>query len=364
MHLVRAEKDQVFADEPVQHRQAHRAQRHKKKKRRVFRHRRGQAAVFADLIRVSPVVEYAGQEEQRAGRNPVRQHLVHRALHGNRLERENPQHHEAQVADRRVRHKFFQVRLHQRNQRTVNNADDRQHRYHGSCAVRRLRKQRQAEADHAVGSHLQQHARENDRAGRWRFHVRVRQPGVKREERHLDRKGHEEGKEEQHLRPRRKMESRALQRQLNGRQVKRAGQVIKPQDADQHERRAEHRIDEEFHRGINPPVVAPDADQERHRDQHHFPEKEENEKVQRQEHADDADFQQQQHHVEFLDAVMHALPRSQHADRRQQRGQDHQEHADPIHAQVVIDRRGRNPRLVLGQRIARRADGHHAQQNQ
>ncbi len=41
-----------------------------------------------------------------------------------------------------------------------------------------------------------------------------------------------------------------------------------------------------------------------------------------------------------------------------------QEHADAVHAQVVIDRRGRNPRLVLGQRIAWRSDSPHAQQNQ
>ena len=65
--------------------------------------------------------------------------------------------------------------------------------------MRGLRKQRQAEAQHAVGAQLQHHARQHHRARGGRFGVRVRQPGMQREERHLDGKGQEERAEQQHF---------------------------------------------------------------------------------------------------------------------------------------------------------------------
>ena len=50
---------------------------------------------------------------------------------------------------------------------------------------------------------LRQHAREDHGACRGRFDVRIRQPGVQREERHLDGKGQEKRQEEEHLGARR-----------------------------------------------------------------------------------------------------------------------------------------------------------------
>ena len=51
----------------------------------------------------------------------------------------------------------------------------------------------------SVGAHLQHDGRQHHRAGGGRFHVRVRQPGVQREQRHLDGECHEESQEQQHL---------------------------------------------------------------------------------------------------------------------------------------------------------------------
>ena len=60
---------------------------------------------------------------------------------------------------------------------------------------------------------------------------------------------------------------------LNLRQVERAGLAVEPQNCDQHQDRAEHRVQNEFHRGVNAAVVAPHADHEIHGDQRQFPEK-------------------------------------------------------------------------------------------
>src|SRR5229473_3465426 len=74
------------------------------------------------------------------------------------------------------------------------------------------------------------------------------------------------------------------------------------------EGRARHRVEDEFHGGVYAALVPPNADQQRHGNQHHFPEKEEEEEIQREKHADNADFQHQQHHKKFLDAVLDAFP--------------------------------------------------------
>ena len=45
----------------------------------------------------------------------------------------------------------------------------------------------------AIAAHLQQHARQDHRAGSRRLHVRIRQPGMHRPHRHLDRERGKEG---------------------------------------------------------------------------------------------------------------------------------------------------------------------------
>src|SRR5467141_3913467 len=268
------------------------------------------------------------------------------------------------MADRRIRDELFQIRLHHRYQRAVNNADDRQHRDPACRTPRSLREERQAEANHAVGAHLQQHARQHHRAGRGRFHVRIRQPGVQREKRHLDRKSEEERQEEEHLGSWRELKAalrdRRVQQRLNRGQIKCARSVVEPDDADQHEDRAGHGEEHKLHRGIDAALVAPDADQQGHRNQHHFPEKEKEEKVQRQKYADNADFQHQQHHEKFFDAMLDALPRSQDGDGRQESRQDDEEQTDSINAQVIINRGLVDPLEVFLQVITGCANRHYA----
>ncbi len=56
----------------------------------------------------------------------------------------------------------------------------------GAKYLAALGEERQVKAQQSVSSHLQEHARQNHGACGRRFRVRVRQPGVKREERDFD----------------------------------------------------------------------------------------------------------------------------------------------------------------------------------
>ena len=60
----------------------------------------------------------------------------------------------------------------------------------------RVGQQRQGEAQEAVRPHLQQDAGQHHRAGGGRLGVRVGQPGVEREHRHLHGEADEEGPED------------------------------------------------------------------------------------------------------------------------------------------------------------------------
>ena len=93
------------------------------------RHHLHQPAVLGDLARVAPLVNHADDQEEHAGRNPVIDLLEDRARDSRRVQRENAERAEAQVADRGVRHQLLPVLLHQARQRAVDDPDDREHRH-------------------------------------------------------------------------------------------------------------------------------------------------------------------------------------------------------------------------------------------
>ena len=261
------------------------------------------------------------------------------------------------MADRGVRDQSLQIHLDHRDERAVHDSDDGQHGNLRSKAARGCREQRQAETQHAVGAHLQQDAGEHDRTGRWGFGMRVRQPRMQREQRHLDGKREEERAKQQHFRAKRQCDCAARKQRLDLRDVE--GRVsggrcdsIQPQNRHQHQNRAEHRVQNEFQRGVNSPFVAPDADQEIHRDQHHFPEQEKQEQIERDEDADDAGFKHQQRDKEAFYALINRFPGRQDRNRRQQRGQQHQEQAEAVDAEVVMNRRLLDPFVKLFELIA------------
>ena len=119
------------------------------------------------------------------------------------------------MADGGVRDQPLEIGLNGGDQRAVNDADNRQHADEWGHAVRGVRKERQAEAHHAVGTELQHYARENHGAGSGRFGVRVRQPCVQREQRHFNGEREEESAEEPEFGVRRKLDEASLQRAVS-----------------------------------------------------------------------------------------------------------------------------------------------------
>ena len=101
-----------------------------------------------------------------------------------------------EVGDRRVRDQPLEVLLHRGDDRAVDDADDAEREEQRREVDRRLGEQVEAEAQEAVGAELQHDAGEDHRAGRRRLGVGVGQPGVEREQRHLDREGDGEAEEQ------------------------------------------------------------------------------------------------------------------------------------------------------------------------
>jgi len=131
---------------------------------------------------------------------------------------------------------------------------------------------------------------------------------------------------------------------------------VEHQHGDQHQHRAEERVQEELDRRVLPPRAAPDADQEVHRQEHHLPEHVEQEEVERHEHAEHAGDEQQEEHVVGLD-VLRDRPAGGTGEHREERGEHHERHADAVHTEQVLDVEGRNPRLLHHRLHARLAHG-------
>ena len=116
-----------------------------------------------------------------------------------------------------------------------------------------------------------------------------------------------------------------------------------PQDRQQHQDRAGHGVQEELDGGVDAPRSAPDADQEVHRDEREFPEDVEQEQVLRQEDADHAHFEQQEEDHEILDALLDRCPGGEDGDGGEEGGQQHQQDAQAVHAQVSTGCSSRPP---------------------
>ena len=106
---------------------------------------------------------------------------------------------------------------------------------------------------------------------------------------------------------------------------------------------AGHGVDEELEGRVDLARAAPDADEQGHGDQHRFPEDEEEDEVEGAEHADHRRLHDQQADHELLDARLDVAPGGQHAQRHDQGRQQHQQQADAINADGVVDAQGRNP---------------------
>ena len=211
--------------------------------------------------------------------------------------------------------------------------------------MRRLREEWNGESNESVAAELEQDAGQDHRARGWRLHVRVGEPGVEREHRHLDRKGEREGAEGERLQ--RWVGDGAAQRD----QVECAGPgagchlMTKGggEDRHEHQQRADQRVEDELDRGVDAVGATPDADDQVHRDQYDLPEDVEEEEVEREEDAEHPCLQDEEANEVLLHAVLDRPEARQDADPAKQRGEHHECAGEAVNAKVVGDAEAWDP---------------------
>jgi hypothetical protein len=114
---------------------------------------------------------------------------------------------------------------------------------------------------------------------------------------------------------------------------------------DEHERRPEHRVQEELQRGIRAVAVTPLADEEVHRHEHDLEEDEEQEQVEREEHTQTPGFEHEQPRVIGLVVVVRIG--SEDGDREEQPGEHDEEQRDAVDAQRPADAELGDPAVVV-----------------
>ena len=107
-----------------------------------------------------------------------------------------PRRDEAEVGDRGVGDQALEVLLTHRQHRAVDDADHSQHEHERRELLRRVGEQRQAPPQEAIGADLVEHADEQDGGADRGLGAGVRQPGVERHQRSLDRERDEEAEEQ------------------------------------------------------------------------------------------------------------------------------------------------------------------------
>ena len=123
---VKCQQHQELADERRGARQRQGGQTGEEEHAGQHRQQLAGAAEVGDQRRAAAGHEHAHDEEQQAGRQAVVDHVEHRAGARLRGEREDADADEAEVGDRGVRHQPLQVVLADREQRGVDDADQRQ----------------------------------------------------------------------------------------------------------------------------------------------------------------------------------------------------------------------------------------------
>ena len=354
--LEDAEQDQELADEV--RRAGHRQQRerHDQKQRRQHRRAHRDPAEVAQVLRaLGARGQQCDDQERRNDDEPVVQRLEQRALVARRLQREDPEHDEAELGDRRVAEHEPHVGRRERERRPV---EDRRQRdqQHQRLEVRRPgREQRQRDPQEAVGRDLAQHAAEHGQHRQRHRAVAVGHPAVERELRHLDQERGREEQEDPLLRAGRQV---ALDR--HEAEVDRvAGRALHEHPGGdrrgEHQQRADERVDDELRhprhrlgrrRPVGLPRAAPHPGEEEERDQHQVEERREQDQVLRAQRPEHRRLGEREEQVERALAAPRRPCAPRVGRREHQRRQRDQEHAEPVDADRVVHAERRDPVLV------------------
>ena len=97
IHLERTEQNQELTHETIGAGQANRREHHDHKEGGKYWHHRENAAEILNQSRVTPFVDHADDQEERASGDAMIDHLQQRPLQTHRVESEHADHHEAHV---------------------------------------------------------------------------------------------------------------------------------------------------------------------------------------------------------------------------------------------------------------------------
>ena len=313
----------------------------------VDRHDRGEPSVVGDEPGVRPVVDHADQQEQHAGGEAVAVGEVDRALQTLGGEGEHAEHDEAHVTHGRVGDESLDVRLHDRNRCAVDDADHTQQGHPEGEIDGRIREEGHVEPHEPVRPHLEEDTGQDDRTGRRGLGVCVRQPGVEREQRHLDRKGDGESEEEPELCGRGQLQAHHVAEVEVGRHAEHVpGDDRQGDDRREQERRPGSGEQHELDRGVGTVLRPPEPDQHVHRDQDDLEEHEEEEQVERDEHAHDPCLEHEEEDHVGLDPIGHRPRRSDRQREEECRDADH-EQRDTVDRHDPTDAERRDQRDLL-----------------
>ncbi len=206
------------------------------------------------------------------------------------------------------------------------------------------REQRQDDAQEPVGGDLRKHAGEH-RHGRNRHRlVTVGQPAVERDQRHLDQEGGGEAEEDPFLGGVR--ERQVLQRREHEGEVRAVllgGQHAGGDRCDEHEERADQRVDDQLQRRAHAVSRAPHPGEEVERDQHQVKEGHEQGQVLRAEGAEHGGLGQAEVEVEAPGPIPLPQRGPDQGGAEQHGGDQDQGDVQPVEAQLVMDAERADP---------------------
>src|SRR5216683_811352 len=345
MRLPCADQHEHFGDEGGEARQTHPGKKREAGNPCVHRHLMRESAEAIDLAMMSAVVNHTDQDEEHRRDRAVVEHLEDRAVDSDRRERRHPEHHVTHVANRRIRDELFVVLLRHRAECAVDDVDgadttQEEPREFMACGG----ENRIVDAQDAVGAHFEQDAGEDDADRGGSFDVRVGKPRVEWEGRDFDRKADEQREPYDALKIHRVMAR--LRCELGHVEGGICPVVVQAEHREQYQDRAEQGVEEKLDGGVLAPRATPYADEEVHRQQHHFPENVEEEKIERYEDAHHPGVEQ---HQERVVALLGAVDTETREDRDEadERSQQHHRDADAVDAHEVIDVVGADPRIAL-----------------
>ena len=316
------------------------------------RHRDEHAAETLDLKRVIPLFHRASDEEQHASDEAVRDHSKDGGVESERGQSGNSQHDEAHVCNRAECDETFHVGLREASECSVDDADNGESADPRSPRFGGRGQDRNCDTHESVRSEFQQDGCQDYRALSWCLSMRVGEPCMEREHRHLDRETDEHACEDPDLyrlaeQPTVFGEVRDAEAGFTRWHLARYLEV-QGQERNEHQRRPKHRIEEELQRGVLAVFAAPDADHEVHRQQHQLEEHEEQNEILSHKRAGHADLQHEHQHEKGLGVTGrgNVIPGVDHHQHRDHHAEDVQRQAEPVDSNGVVAVDHFDPRSV------------------